>query len=270
MEKVFEIITSSFQSLWKFKDYGNTLEIVTPIATTNDMFVSVFITKRNNDYIATDGGWIDSGMYECEVDWKGNIFKKIGLFYLETFGILKTETKGKTFYYKRINRIELLPNIVFDVANFINAIISNSNIKFSADREELTFKKNVRGFFRREFGDVHFEYDKPLSDDSSIRFGAIERRNDGLNLFNFVSGSNSTYFANALCRSNMQFQMIRPLRKRYKVRKTVTVLDDSKSSVISSPQVQSIYVYLKDNQMENENVFLWSQKERLAEMVRRE
>ena len=270
MEKAFEIITSAFQSLWKFKDYGNTLEIVTPVATTNDMFVSVFITKRNNDYIATDGGWIDSGMYECEVDWKGNIFKKVGLHYLENFGVLKTEAKGRTFYYKRVNKIELLPNIVFDMSNFINAIVSSSTIKFTADREEIIFRKNVRGFMIREFGEERFEYDKPISENTPIKFNAIERNNNGIKLINFVSGSNSSYYANSLCRSNTNFQMIIPFRERYMIKRTITLLDDTKPSVINSPQVQTYYNYLMETRTDDNKVILWSQKRDFAEAIQEE
>lgn len=267
MDRAFEIIKTAFQSLWQFKDYGNTLEIVTPVATVNDMFVSVFITRRNNDYIATDGGWIDSGMYECDVDWKANIFKKIGVFYLEKFEILKTEAKGRTFYYKRVENIDLLPNIVFDMSNFINAIVSSSNIKFTADREEITFRKNVRGFMNREFGYERFEYDKPLSEGMQIKFNAIDRNKDGVNLINFVSGSNSSYYANSLCRSNTNFQMICPLHERYNVLRTVTLLDDTKPSVINSPQVQTYYNYLLNSRTDKNRVVLWSQKDELAKAI---
>lgn len=83
MDDVFGTIVKAYQSLWRFKDYGTTLEIITPVATVNNMFVSVFITKRGDDYIATDGGWIDSGLYECEINWTANVFNRIGIFYLE-------------------------------------------------------------------------------------------------------------------------------------------------------------------------------------------
>ncbi len=267
MDKVFETIKSAFQSLWQIKDYGKTLEIVTPMATINNLFVSVFITKRGDDYIATDGGWIDSGLYECEVDWKALGFKKIGAFYIENLCIEKTNAKGHVFYFKRINKLELLPNIVFDLANFINAVVSSSNIKFTADREEITFRKNVRGFMIQKFGNERFEYDKPLSESNPIRFNAIERSKDGVKLINFVSGSNSSYYANSLCRSNTNFQMVIPLHGKYNIKRTITLLDDRKPSVINSPQVQTYYNFLMDNRTEENRVILWSQKSEFANAV---
>ena len=267
MENVFSIITTTYQSLWNFRDYGSTLEIITPVATINDMFVSVLITNRDNDSIATDGGWIHSGFYDCDVNLKMHILKRIYAFYFDKLNIQKVEMKSRVFYFKRINKLELLPNIVFDMANFINAIVSTSNVNFNADREEITFKKHVRGFMMKQFGEERFEYDKPLNDNMAIRFNAIERSNTGINLFNFISGSNSTYYANSLCRSNTQFQMIKPLHEKYSVKKTVTLLDDQKKSIIESPQVQTIYNYLLDNQTPDNPVILWSQKNDLINVI---
>lgn len=267
MENVFETITSAFQSLWQIKNYGNTLEIVTPVATINNLFVTVFITKRGDDYIATDGGWIDSGVYECDVDWDSHIFKRIGFYYLENLDIQRQSAKGRTFYYKRINKLELLPNIVFDMSSFINAIISSSRIKFTADREELTFKKDARGYMRKQFGEDRFEFDKPLYADSTIRFNAVEKTNTGINLINFVAGSNSTYFANSLCRSNTNFQMIRTLHGGSNIRRTITLLDDRKPSVINSPQVRTYYNYLLGNKTEDNCIVLWSLREELAAAI---
>lgn len=267
MDDVFGTIVKAYQSLWRFKDYGTTLEIITPVATVNNMFVSVFITKRGDDYIATDGGWIDSGLYECEINWTANVFNRIGIFYLENLDIQKTQLKGRTFYFKRIKQLELLPNIVFDLANFVNAVVSSSNIQFVSDRIDTAFKKEVRGYLRREFGDNRFEYDKTITDAINIRFNAIERNRVGINLINFVSGSNSSYYANSLCRSNMNFQMVLPLRDKYAIRKTITLLDDRKRSVIESPQVQTYYNYLLDNRNNENRVVLWSQKNELAQAI---
>ena len=46
---------------------GDTLEVITPFATTNDKFVSVFISERKNGYVVTDGGWITNGIYDCDL-----------------------------------------------------------------------------------------------------------------------------------------------------------------------------------------------------------
>lgn len=259
MDNIFNTIKDAYQSLWRFKDYGNTLEIVTPVATINDIFVSVFITKRGNDYVVTDGGWIDDGLYECEVPWNLGIYQKIGSFFVENLQIQSTEAKGKKFYFKKIDRLELLPNLVFDMANFINAIISTSNIQYVTDREELTFRKRARGYLRKEFGDDKFEFDKTISEETPIKFNAINRDRNGINLINFVSGSTSNYYTNSICRSDMNFKMIQPLHNKYNIRRTITLLDDSKKSIIESTQVQTYFNYLLDKRDDKNKVVLWSQ-----------
>ena len=64
MEDIIKIIIASFSSLWKVKKYGKTIEIITPFFTTNDCFVSVFLTEREGYYIITDGGWISENYYK--------------------------------------------------------------------------------------------------------------------------------------------------------------------------------------------------------------
>ena len=267
MDKVFETICRAYNSLWHFRDYGNTLEIITPVATINNMFVSIFITKRGDDYVATDGGWMDAGLYECEINWNAGVFNKIYAFYIDNLDIIRSESCGRVFYYKKISKLELLPNIVFDMANFINAVVSSSNIQFVSDRIELGFKKEVKGYLIREFGEDRFEYDRPLSDEINIRFSAIERNRGSIKLINFVSGSNSSYYANTLCRSNMNFQMVLPFKERYSLDRAITLLDDRKRSVIDSPQVQTYYNYLLEQRNDYNKVILWSQKDELAQAM---
>ena len=102
MEKLIEYIIKSYNSLWKIKKHGNTFEIITPIATTSNIFVSVFLTRRGDDFIVTDGGWIDSGMYECEANSDDIYYFKLFQYYLEDYEIDILEHAGYHYYYKKI------------------------------------------------------------------------------------------------------------------------------------------------------------------------
>ena len=266
MNELYEYIIKSYQSLWHIKNYDKTIEITTPVATTNDMFVTVFVTKRGDDYIATDGGWIQSGLYECEIQ-NGNVYKKVFNYYLEKFCVQQTLGQGHYFYIKKTQRAELLPNIVFDMAYFIGSVVSSAGIQYVSDRTEATFKKNARGYLRQLYGEEAFDYDKPISDNLNIKFNAIARRNDGARVINFVSGSNSSYYANSLCRSNMNFEMLLPHKEALNVRNMITLLDDRTTSVIESPQVQMYYNFLLDNRSDERPVVLWNQKTELNRYV---
>ena len=45
MTTIFENIKREFQSLWKMRMRGNTMEITMPVATATDFFVSVFVSR---------------------------------------------------------------------------------------------------------------------------------------------------------------------------------------------------------------------------------
>ena len=89
MKDLLNDIITAYSSLWSFKKRGNSIEIVTPVSTTNDVFVSVFLTMRGDEYVVTDGGWIDAGVYDIdEVNNKSLMLFRVGLEEL-----LKKETR---------------------------------------------------------------------------------------------------------------------------------------------------------------------------------
>ena len=143
MEKLIEYIIKSYNSLWKIKKHGNTFEIITPIATTSNIFVSVFLTRRGDDFIVTDGGWIDSGMYECEANSDDIYYFKLFQYYLEDYEIDILEHAGYHYYYKKIEKAELVPNIVYDLSSFINAVVSASFISFEEKKEKEEMQRVV-------------------------------------------------------------------------------------------------------------------------------
>ena len=53
----------------------------------------------------------------------------------------------------------------------------------------------------------------------------------------------------------------------YKIKRTITLLDDRKPSVINSPQVQTYYNFLMDNRTADNRVILWNQKREFAEAI---
>lgn len=270
MEQLFNYIVTSFQALWKMKDYGDTLEVITPVATLNDSFVSVFITRRGNDYIVTDGGWIESGMYDCTPDHHNATYQRLFRFYSKEAGVSVTEGKGRVFYYKKIADERFIPNLVFDLSQFVASVINANAIPLAPDKDQNTFKRNARTYLSREFGDDSMEYDRPLNPEVGIKFSAIKRDNDGgAKLINFVSGSSHTNYANSLCRSNTNFQMIANRHEELGVRRTVTLLDDRKTGVLNAPLIKPYIDYLREGNQTANFVVLWSEHQRLKDIVNR-
>lgn len=267
MEEIFNHIVRSFQALWKMKNYGTTIEVITPMVTANDNFVSVFITRRGNDYVVTDGGWIESGMYECEPESLNLTFHRVFKYYINQYDVVATEALGKKFYFKKIASLDMLPSIVFDMCNFISCVVNTAFIPLMADRETNTFKRKAHAFLERSFGDESFEFDRPLTPDLNIKFSAIKREGDELKVINFVSGANATNFANTLCRSNTNFDMIEANRRDLHISKTITLLDDSRKKVIESNLVRPYYNYLLGKCTDDNKVVLWDGRDELRHIV---
>ena len=267
MEEFFNHIVSSFQALWKMKNYGSTIEVITPMVTANDNFVSVFITRRGNDYVVTDGGWIEAGMYECEPGALTVTFHRVFRYYTNQYNVDTTETQGKKFYFKKIANLEMLPSLVFDMSNFISCVVNTAFIPLMADRDSNTFKKKAHAFLNKSFGNESFEYDRPLTPDLNIKFSAIKREGENMKVINFVSGANATNYANTLCRSNTNFDMIEANRKDLHISKTITLLDDSRKQVIDSNLVRPYYNYLMGKCTDDNKVILWNGRSELCDIV---
>ncbi len=76
-QEIYTDIVNSFGALWNFKEREDTLEIITPFATTSQKFVSIFLTQRDQDYIISDGGWIYEGLYSNSFDRTIDCYNKL-------------------------------------------------------------------------------------------------------------------------------------------------------------------------------------------------
>lgn len=102
MDEIFDLVRNAFHSLWKVKHYGNTIEIVTPSFTTNDCFVSVFLTEKDGRYIVTDNGWVNDNYYNSQFDNDDEAYLKLFTYYKDKYAIKELEAKNKIYYYKSL------------------------------------------------------------------------------------------------------------------------------------------------------------------------
>lgn len=262
MEELFNSIRESYNSLWHVKILGESLEIVTPMVTTNENFVSVFITKRGDDFVVTDGGWISAGYYECDLDTLGTIYKKLLQYYIDNYGIKQTQGHGRTFYYKKEREKSMVVNAVFELSNFISAVVSGSNIPFQAGNKDVRFRKTVKEYLQTNFAEDVFQFNYRVKENSSIEYGAVSRFCGSLQLMNFVTGSDAAYYRDSLCRSNFYFDAVRCDVKDYNINKTIALLDDTHPKVYETATVKEM-ITLSNNRG---NILIpWSERERLKE-----
>lgn len=265
MDKLFNSIVETYNSLWHVKVLGESLEIITPMVTTNNNFVSVFVTKRGQYYVVTDGGWISAGYYDFDMNLLGSAYNKLFQYYIESYSILQTQGHGRVIYYKKVSERDLVVNCVFDLSNFISAVVSGSNIQFVSDKKEQRFSRSVRDYLSAEFEAGSFKFKKTLTPSSTIEYGAISSFSGHLQLLNIVTGSNIGYYRDSLCRSNYYFEAARLLGNSLKINKTVALLDDTTPSVYNSLPIKELISLSKEH---TDNTLLpWSERKNLSQIL---
>lgn len=243
MDDIIKHIIHSYNSLWKIKKYGKTIEVITPVATTNNFFVSVFLTKRGDEYVVTDGGWIDSGMYECDMRLEDVYYSKLFQYYLEDYEIQHLEAKGYIYYYKKVKDVRFVPNLVYDLSNFINAVVSSSFITFEEKKEKERigkFRHDANIFIKEMVSDKNLKTNSYIHESiSSIKFNVVVFKRNRMTLINYVTGSNDTNFILSLGRSNLSYDTVENHSINNLVANKIMLIDDT-TKIYESPKVQPL------------------------------
>tara|TARA_R110002050_G_scaffold237585_1_gene373610 strand:- start:34227 stop:35054 length:828 start_codon:yes stop_codon:yes gene_type:complete len=214
LENVVKNVQQCFDQLWSFKVRGtDTIEIITPYSTTTSKFVSLYITKRGGKFIVSDGGLLNSEAYESEIDYENQCLLKI-LYHFEAFYEVKKtlDKQGIKHYYKTTIKENFIPNLVYEMAQFISMCASAATVQFE-DAKELeernTFRTKANAFIGANLKEYSPTFQASLDKDEyrSVRFSAMIERRNRLSLVSFVTGSNPSNFRNSIARTSMNFEI---------------------------------------------------------------
>mgnify|MGYP004476929823 CR=1 FL=1 len=117
-------LIADFSSLWDFQEYDDTLEISTPIVMPNGDFVSVFLTKRNDEFIASDGGWICAGEYDSKLDLNEAPYDVMLRHFEQLYHTERMNFKDGLHFCKSTKKSVLVSSIVYDLSFFIRDVVS--------------------------------------------------------------------------------------------------------------------------------------------------
>lgn len=267
MNPILKDILETFSALWRFRTRGESIEIITPYVTTNNMFVTLFLTQRGDEYIITDGGAIDRGAYECMLPFEEECFEKVFRFYLCEYGVATTIAKGYNYYFKKTDNPALIPNILFDMANFISSVVSASFIQFQTDKERQmiqTFRQAATEFIKGIFPDK-VKTNSYISESlSAIKFNAIIHKRGRYSLVNYVTGSTNAYFISSLAKSNLNFDIVENSDVERFVSKKIILIDNNVRSYNSA----KIAPYLNLlNGRKNRHIIPWTQRQTIEEFI---
>jgi hypothetical protein len=268
MDGIFQDVKNSFCSLWAFKVRGNTLEVITPYSTTNLKFISVFVTLQQGQYIVTDGGWLNSSEYQVHIDYDDDIFMRIFNHYESTYNIKKLEQLKGIYYFKSTDRADLIPNLVYDLANFLSSIISTSQIQFVDQKEKEdkeTFGKIADSFISGIINKEKLKFRKELGEEyKNVRFNAIVSNGNRLKLVKYITGSTLPYFLSSLTKATVDFEITNNSPFNPFIDSRVALINDSAPGFKSDKLFRYIETLEEHTKMPN---IRWSEREKLGELL---
>ena len=225
---VYSNVISSFGSLWKFKERGATLEVITPFATTNNKFVSIFITKRDANYIVSDGGWIATNEYETD-GGESDCLEKILFHYLGSFNIQQTAVNNLPFYYNSTTKEEMVSSLVMDMATFVSAVTSASNITFVEKKEadsRSVFRSSANNYLGGMIAPKNLKFNECLDEGKIVKIDALIKHGSNLTLVNYITGSSPYYLNGSIGKVNMIFEMAEKSSFKDYIRHKYAIVND--------------------------------------------
>lgn len=266
---VFDEVKNSFCSLWKYKERGETLEIITPFTTPNNKFISVFITYRKDTYVITDGGWLFSGEYYDSdlVETKG--FGSMLKYFESFYELREVDHYGTKFFYKTTDDIEMIPNKVHDISQFISQIVTAyalSNSENPRDTKEVErFRSEADNFILGFIDKLKIKTSQSLGEDfESVRFNAVVTYGNNFSLVKYVTGASFDYYRRSLTNASADFEIANNSKYNSLIRNRIAVINDSAPGY----EVRKVvpYINLLENHIQH-SVTFWSQRERLYNLL---
>ncbi len=264
--EIFQNVKNCFDQLWSFKQRGETLEVITPYSTTSNKFVSLFVTNQGGKYIVSDGGLLNAESYDSSIDYDNQCLLKI-LYHLEDHYQIKTtvDKRGYKHYYKTTTKENLIPNLIFEVGQFVSMCVSSATVSFEdvkEKEEKETFRKNANTFLESIIDKENRRFGAYLDKENyrSVRFSAIIERKNKLSLINYVTGSNITNFQNSIARANLNFEIASSSKYNNYIENKIVLMNDTADGYVPASLFNHINI-LKEHT--GQEPIGWSQKEQL-------
>lgn len=256
MRAIFENIKHAFGALWGFRARGESFEVITPFPTSTDMYVSVFITVRDGRYVVTDGGWVDKVVYHCSLPTENNIYNRVFAFFEEDYCISRTTSAdGFMYLYKSTRDERLIPNLVFDVAYFISAVVNTALVQYRDETVRDRFRTKAGTLIRRHVSADRLRFNAPVSPlAKAAHFGAVvtSLQGNSVSLVNFISGSNYENVRGSFAKSNFNYDLLERTSASRLVRDKILLIDDRHIAA------KELSPFIEMSKEKNQSPLMWS------------
>ena len=268
-DEVLNDIRSSFGGLWLSKQRGNSLEIITPYVTTNNKFISVFITEQGSDFFITDGGWINSGMYDVFPKNEEAIYLRLFYHFQNAFDVKEVLSDKIAYYYVKANNPIDIPSRVLAFSTFIQNIVSVSEIEFEDKKETETkqrFFAQANEYLKSFNQNENLRLKGYLFEDrKDLRFNAIYNKTpNSITLINYITGSTFLNFANSIFKTNTLFEMASGSELKDFIRAKVSIIDTTADGYLTN-KIGSYLLHLEKNT--DSRLINWHEREQIKDAV---
>jgi hypothetical protein len=229
--EILPVLLKDFGTLWKCRQRGDTLEIITPFSTATQKFVSIFITERNDALIVSDGGWLEDEIdfYGVAPDVQDEEYRALIRHFSDSFDISAlVKPNGGSIFYRKCDKRSLLSSAVYDVSNFVASVVNSASVRnedIAETERKSTFRSKANEYLNTEFhGRVQFN--QSIDGLDKIKFNAVLVYSAAYSLICYVTGSTPHYFTSDLRRAIVNFELANSCRSNQFIRSRVALLDD--------------------------------------------
>jgi hypothetical protein len=266
------MLRHEFSALWTCKPCpgDRVFEIQTPYFTPTSKLVSVYIERRNDEWIVSDGGWLEDvdNAYDYEQYSDGDKRSSVLQFLAEQFDVQVTKGhSAKSIFYKKTTQDSLLAAKVSDVAAFISSTVSALHcssvlLEDLRPRDQL-FQTKASDFLRNRIKGVQFHHS--FEGISNIKYNAVKRGTDyKYSVVTYVTGSNQYQYRAGLMKGIVATELLWQ-KYRTALSRTVALVDDECAGYDPAHQSE-LFLMLKEKSNGAEPT-RWSARESLIEMI---
>lgn len=219
LKEIYDAIKADFCGLLDYKMHGSTLELLTGIPTINNSLVSVFVSWDGSKFIASDGGWISSAIYDSEDNQDEEMVSRVTRQYIAYYDIkLTTNNSGVIYYYKTCSSLKLLSAIVHDVGHFISMFVNIQNTRFTDPSTDIVHSTQFQSRMNKELKSfygakqVYPNYNMPLKDNKKIKLSAMLNVRTNQNLvyycMMYITGNRKDLFIKDVTKATINFKIL--------------------------------------------------------------
>lgn len=207
------------------------------------------------------------GVYNCELPIDEKYYSKVFDFFVDDYCMKSAVSeRGDKLYYKGTRDERLVPNIVFDVANFVSQTVSVALVQFRDQTQSERFSSQVKHFLRSNISEDRLKFNASLSEQlSGTHFNAVvalpeSRKNS---LVNIASGQTSANLKSSIARASFGLDFVDLSPVADKVSNRIVLIDDDRIS-FPAARIRDVLALCEHK---NQRPVMWTDRERLLEIL---